>query len=97
MEGESGLISTFLEITGKQLVGRPFCPPHPEYGKLRRIIITILIIRMLLTTTKIGKHHFTDKSSTFNNIRIVENDRILDRNEEITNTFYDFILKYFLN
>ena len=46
---------------------------------------------------KIGKHHFTEKSSTFNNIRIVKKDRILDRNEEVANTFYDFILKYFLN
>ena len=57
----------------------------------------MLIIRMLLTTKKIGKHHFTEKSSTFNNIRIVKKDRILDRNEEVANTFYDFLLKYFLN
>ena len=45
---------------------------------------------MLLTTRTFGKHHFTDKSSAFSNIIIVEKDWILDRNEEIANTFYDF-------
>ena len=45
---------------------------------------------MLLTTRTFGKHHFTDKSSTFTNIIIVEKDWILDQNEKNAKTFYDF-------
>ena len=43
------------------------------------------------------KPHFSDKSSSFNKITLVEENLIIDQNEEIAKTFNDFFTKVVSN